>query len=108
MADRFNDDPNRPRPPRAEVEILPPGHSDPRHPDPRRHGAAPGDAQLWMSGHRLTFRAPGPLAMILGLIGLGLVAFAGFVVVLGLFLLWIPVLGALVAGVLLAALLRRR
>ena len=103
MADRFNDDPNRPRPPRAEVEILPPGH-----PDPRRRGAAPGDPQLWMSGHRLTFRAPGPLALILGLLGLGLVAFAGFVVVLGLFLLWIPVLGALVAGVLLAALLRRR
>ena len=46
--------------------------------------------------------------MILGLIGLGLVAVAGLVIVLGLFLLWIPVLGALVAGVLLAALLRRR
>lgn len=103
MADRFNDDPNRPRPPRAEVEILPPGH-----PDPRRRGEASDTAQLWVSGHRLTFQAPGPFAVILGLLGLGLVAVVGLVIFLGLFLLWVPVLGALVAGVLLAALLRRR
>jgi hypothetical protein len=86
------------RPPRAEPEILPPEHADPR----RRRG----EPEIWISSHRMSFATPGPFALILGLLGLGALAAVGLVLFVGLFLFWLPIVGALALGLFLAALLR--
>jgi hypothetical protein len=90
--------------PRAEPEIIPPGA-----PDPRRERV---EADLWMSfadasGRRRVYSAkPGPLAIALTLLALGLVTAAALVFFLGLFLLWLPVAGVLVGAAVITALLR--
>jgi hypothetical protein len=93
--DRRDDQPQRPS---AEPEILPPEHAEPRRPG--------GEPSVWVTRHRLVFATPGPFALILGLLGLGALAVIGLVLFLGLFLFWLPVLGALALGLLLAALVR--
>ena len=105
----FPDDPARRRPgpagerPSAEPEIIPPGKSD-EHTRQR-------NSRVWVSvddgrGHRLFFAKPSPWSIALGLLGLGVAAAVVFVVLLGLFVLWLPVAGVLVAAFLVTALLR--
>lgn len=93
----LDDDDARPRPPRTEPEILPPERPE----DRGRAAPHPAFAQ-----QRLVFAAPGPLGVLLALVGLGAIAVIGVVLFLGLVLLWIPVVGALAAGFIIAALLR--
>jgi len=88
-----SDDDRRPR----EGEIIPPD----RDAHPTRQ---PGD--VWVTRHRIYIARPGPFGLLLGLIGLGALAAAGFIAFLGLFLLWLPLLGLIAAGAILSALLR--
>jgi hypothetical protein len=90
--------------PRAEPEIIPPGA-----PDPRQERV---EADAWMSfsdayGRRRIYRAkPGPIAVALTLLALGLFTAAALVFFLGFFLLWLPVAGVLVGAAVVTALLR--
>ncbi len=91
----YHSDDDRPR----EGEIIPPGHAGPRRPRD--------EPQVWVGRNTRVFIAPvGPWALILGLLGLGAIAVVGAVVFLGLFLLWLPLIGLVAAGAILAALLR--
>jgi hypothetical protein len=92
-----SDDDRRPR----EVEILPPEHN--RGDDPWRSRAA---GPVWMSQRRIYIARPGPFGLILGLLGLATLLAAGFFVFLGLFVLWLPLLGLLAVGAVLSAVLR--
>ena len=93
-----SDDDNR-RP--QKVEIIPPGEADRDDPWHRRE-----EGPVWTSRQRIYIAHPGPLGMILGLLGLGALFAVGVVVFLGLFVLWLPLLGLIAAGAILAALFR--
>jgi hypothetical protein len=90
--------------PRAEPEIIPPGAPDPRETRARSH--------IWIAveetpeGRRIHVRKPGPLTIVLTLLAIGLFTAAALVLFLGLFLLWLPVAGVLVAAAVVTALLR--
>lgn len=84
--------------PRAEPEIIPPGQSY----DPER-GQSYIDP---MTGERVYVAKIGPLGMFLIALGLGLVFVAILVFLVGAFLLWIPVVGLLIAAGLVAGVLR--
>jgi hypothetical protein len=62
--------------------------------------------EFWVRGQRIVITRPGPLAMVLGLLALGALVAVGAVLFLGFFLLLIPAIGVMVAGFILAALLR--
>jgi hypothetical protein len=87
-----SDDDRRPR----EVEIIPPGQ-DPHPRNPR---------EVWVGRHRVYVVKPGPLGLIVGLLGLGALVALGFIAFLGLFLLWLPILGVIAVGAILSAFLR--
>lgn len=88
-----SDDDRKPR----EVEIIPPGQ-DPR---PARK-----QDEIWVARHRVYVVRPGPFGMALGLLGLLALAGIGVIAFLGLFLLWLPLLGLIAAGAILSAFLR--
>ncbi|HUB97949.1 MAG TPA: hypothetical protein VL993_18640 [Stellaceae bacterium] len=90
-------DPPPPRPPKSEPEILPPERADPRRPEPDR---------VWVAQHRIVFTRPGPLQLVLGFLVLAAVLAVGAFTLLGLFLLSLPVMGAAIIVVIVAALLR--
>ncbi len=90
-----NDHPQRPR---HEPEIIPPG----------RDGGTEGDASaIWIrieerdGLRRVYFKRPGPFAILIGLMAVGLVAAVVLALLVGVVLIWIP----LVVGVILLALL---
>jgi hypothetical protein len=90
-----SDDDRRPR----EGEIIPPGHDGPRAPRE--------EPQVWVTRQSRVFIArPSPWALMLGLFGLGALVLAGVVLLLGLFLLWLPVIGIIAAAAILTALFR--
>ncbi len=91
-----DDDDRRP----GEIEIIPPGR--PRRDDPRGRE----DGPVWVSRQRIYIARPGPFGMLLGLVGLAALLAVGFLVFLGLFVLWLPLLGILAVGVILSAFLR--
>jgi hypothetical protein len=91
--------------PRSEPEIIPAGRDE--HP-PR------GPVGVWMrvderdGVRRVVIGHPGPTAIILGLLFLGLIAGIAFLALAGFLLIWIPLV---IAGILLAfasAAIRRR
>ena len=96
MPSMWNDERDRPRPPVAEPEIIPPDHRDPR----RR----PED-QLYMR-QRVFVAQPGPVGTLLALVGLVAFAATGILLFLGLFFFLLPALGVMLAAFVLAALLR--
>ncbi len=85
-------------PPRAEPEIIPPGQSY----DPER-GQSYIDP---LTGQRVYVAKIGPFGMFLLALMLGLVIIAVLVFMVGAFLLWIPVVGLLLAAGLVAGVLR--
>lgn len=92
-----------PEKPRAEPEIIPPD----RH---SRHSGR-NDAPIWMSFgrnrfDRLYIAKPGPLTVILALLVLGLVVLATLVVLLGAFLVWLPVTLLVVTALILSGIVR--
>jgi hypothetical protein len=88
------DDENQPRQPVAEPEILPPSGVRQRR-----------DDELW-ARQRVFIAKPGPLGAVLAFLALGAFAAVGVLLFLGLFLFMLPVVGAMVAAFLIAALLR--
>jgi hypothetical protein len=98
-----NDDRNRPERPRNEPEIIPPGRARAREEVSavflridERDGV-----------RRVYLRRPGPFAIVLGLLALGLVAAAVFLLLAGIVLIWVPVVVAGLLVALLAVTLRR-
>jgi hypothetical protein len=88
------DDGNRPRPPVAELEILPPGRAAPKRED-----------EVWVR-QRVFIAKPSPFGAALALLALAAFAAAGVLLFLGLFFFLLPVLGVMAAAGLLVALLR--
>lgn len=106
MPHNLDQDRDRPRRPAVEPEILPPGQPDPRRP----RGHAHDSAQIWASvdaggGQRIFIAKPGPFAFILALLGVGAAVAIVLLLLLGLFVLWLPIIGTVVAGVILLRLL---
>lgn len=92
-----------PEAPRAEPEIIPP--------DRARGRRTSEEARIWVSvagrsGRRVYFAKPGPLAMILTLLLLGIIAAAAAIILLGAFLIWVPVVVVLAIALVLSGLVR--
>ena len=91
-----------PEPPRAAPEIIPPGG----------RGARPNGAGVFLyvdkdgTTRRATFRAPGPFVIILALLVIGLIAAVILVALLGLVLIWIPVVVIMIAALVLSGTVR--
>ena len=101
MTQRSTDEPEQPR---SEPEIIPPGRAfrsrrSERGPEPR----AAFEARLY---ERVYLARPRPLAILLAVLGLGAVAAALVVFVLGTVLVALPLIGTIVAVALVAGLLR--
>ncbi|NVO16819.1 MAG: hypothetical protein HXX10_22575 [Rhodoplanes sp.] len=91
---------NRSERPRAEPEIIPPGAPDPRRPGAQPgHNAGPEDFSgtvfitVDQDGrtHYTKIEPPGPFAVAMGLIVLGVIVGAILLVALGMVLFWVPV-----------------
>ena len=88
--------------PRSEPEIIPPGHDDPW---------LRGGSRAWYfrgsgGSGRVYLTRLGPLSTFLLVAAIGLVAALLLIVLLGAFLIWIPILGLLVAAAILSAVIR--
>jgi uncharacterized protein YqhQ len=85
----------RPERPRSEPEIIPPG----------RRGARDEFSSVFISVderdgvRRVTIKHPGPFAIVLSLLALGLIIAVIFLLLAGIVLVWVPIV---VAGLLLA------
>jgi hypothetical protein len=92
-----------PERPRAEPEIIPPPY--------RRTRADGADVFVYVDEHghtrRATFKLPGPFAIILALLIIGLIAAVVLVALLGLVLIWIPIVLIMIGMLVLAAPIRR-
>jgi hypothetical protein len=99
---------NEPTRPRVEPEIIPPDRSSRQ--DRSRSGRA--TSGLWASvetqeGARVYVAKPGPLGMILAAVGIGIVLGMTLLALLGVFLLSLPVIGAIIAALILSTVIRR-
>ena len=100
----MNDVPNPPpEKPSVEPEILPPERG--------RKRAAGDEARVWVAGstqgtQRIFIARPGPVSIFLAVLLLAAVAVVVLVVLLGVFLIWIPVAALIVTVLVLSALLR--
>ena len=93
-------DRNVPEQPRSEPEIIPPGRA--RSGDNSRIFVAIDNG----SGGRMYIARPGPFTIILALLIVGLIAAVILVALLGIVLIWIPVVVVLIAAAFLSASLR--
>ena len=87
--------------PRNEPEIIPPGY----------RGQPPGGGVFIYvdedgNTRRATFKAPGPLVIITVLLVVGLIAAIVLVALLGLVLIWIPVVVVMIAALVLSGTIR--
>lgn len=106
MPHNLDQDHDRPRRPTVEPEILPPGQPDPR----RAEGRVRDRAQIWTSvdtggSQRIFIAKPSLFAFILALLGFGTAVAVMLLLLLGLVVLWLPIVGAIVGGVILLRLL---
>jgi len=88
---------------RPEIEIIPPSEQERRQAD--------GRSRVWIwaddaRGARVYFKQPGPFTVLLTFLALAGLVGAGLVVFLGLFLLWLPLLGAVLAVAIVSGMLR--
>jgi len=100
MGERSASAPERPS---SEPEILPPDHGG-------RWSARRGSG-IWIAvdtpdGRRTAFAQPGPLSVFVGALVLCVIAALVFLFLLGALLIWIPVLVAVIAILLLSGLMR--
>ena len=91
---------SRPARPRYEPEIIPPAHE-------RAESGVFVFVDRYGHARRFAFRPPGPLAIVIALVLLGVVAAAGLVMLLGFVLLWIPAVIALIVAFAFAGYIRR-
>jgi hypothetical protein len=93
-------DDSRPERPRYEPEVIPPLHE-----------RADSGVFVFVDRHgntrRVTFRPPGPVAVMIALALFGVAAAAGLIMLLGFVLVWIPAIIALIAVLALASYVRR-
>jgi len=89
-------DDGRARRPVTEPEIIPPDRAD-----PQRRTTGP----IWVR-QRVFVAPPGPMGIAMGLVALAALVGVGFVALLGFFVLALPLVGAMVAAFILAAMLR--
>jgi CHASE2 domain-containing sensor protein len=86
----------------VEPEVIPPGRPDPA----RRRGVT----RIWIAvgsrDGRIHVGRPGPLGIAIALLLLGLVAAATLALLIGVFLIWIPVVGVVLAALLLRGMIR--
>ena len=94
-----------PQYPRAEPEVIPPGY---RHGGPRSGGGPGVFVYVDRDGNtrRATFKAPGPFVIILALLIVGLIAAVVLVALLGLVLIWIPVVVVMIVALVLSGTIR--
>jgi hypothetical protein len=90
----------RPERPRYEPEIIPPLRE-------RTDGGVFVFVDRYGNTRRVTFRPPGPLAVIIALALFGVAAAAGLLMLLGFVLVWIPAIAALIAVLALVGYFRR-
>jgi hypothetical protein len=87
--------------PRHEPEIIPPGY---------RGQGRDGGVFIYVDEHgntrRATFKAPGPFFIIVVLLTVGLIAAIAMVALLGLVLIWIPVVVVMIAALVLSGTIR--
>jgi hypothetical protein len=101
MVNNSRDGEGAPRRPVAEPEILPPDRA--QEPSDRTQEMR---ADQFFVRQRVFIAPPGPLGAVLAFVALAAIAASGVLLFLGLFLFLLPVVGAMVAGFLIAALLR--
>jgi hypothetical protein len=95
-----------PERPRAEPEIIPPDRSG-RESDWRQQTWRPQVSFGSGQTHRIYIGRPGPLGLILLMLIVGIIVAVILLVVLGAFLIWIPILALLVLAGAVFRLLRR-
>jgi hypothetical protein len=91
----FSDD-GRARRPVTEPEIIPPDRAGPQRQTPE---------PMWVR-QRVFVARPGPMGIAMGLVALAALVGIGFVALLGFVVLALPLVGAMVAAFILAAMLR--
>ncbi|MDB5407412.1 MAG: hypothetical protein JWL84_2324 [Rhodospirillales bacterium] len=99
---------SEPTRPRSEPEIIPPDRSA----RPERTRSRRAESKLWASvgsqeGARVYIAKPGPLGIILGAVAVGAVLGMTLLALVGAFLFSLPVIGAIVAALVLSTLIRR-
>jgi hypothetical protein len=99
---------SEPTRPHSEPEIIPPDRSSRPGADRARRGRS----KLWASvdgqdNGRIYIAKPGSLGMILAAVGIGAVLGMTLLALLGAFLFTLPVIGAIVAALILSSLIRR-
>lgn len=105
MPNETDHDRNGPRRPISEPEILMPGEPDPRphrQPDEARLDQARARAAFYsVGGQRIFIAQPSPWTMILALLGVGVAVGLVLMLLVGFVVMALPVIGAVVAGVIL-------
>jgi hypothetical protein len=98
----MSDRPPYDRDSRADPEIIPPG--EPVHLRPRR------ETRIWISrggqGGEIRFRKPGLLGIIAGALVAGLVCAVALAILASVVLIWIPLVGLIVAALILTGIMR--
>jgi hypothetical protein len=99
----------RPKPeaekPRSEPEIIPPDHAGRRS----AHGSS--RARIFVDTHgteRVFIATPGPLGIILVALIAGILSAVLLILLLGAFLIWVPLVVFFVAGAIVSGILRRK
>jgi hypothetical protein len=88
----------KPEMPRFEPEIIPPTH------DGKRPDGWSGAEKIYV--RQATFRAPGPLSIILVLLAVGLIASVILLLLVGFVLVWVPVVAFALAALIFAGVVR--
>jgi hypothetical protein len=91
----------QPETPRSEPEIIPPMRGG----RPGDWFEVPGDETFRF--RQATFRAPGPLGIIVALLVIGTIAAVVLLLILGAVLVWVPVAALVIVALLLAGTVRR-
>lgn len=99
----------RPKPqaeePRSEPEIIPPDHTS------RRSAHTSSQPRLYVDSHgteRIYIATPGPLGIILVGLVAGILSAVLLILLLGAFLIWVPLVVFLIAGAVVSGILRRK
>jgi hypothetical protein len=96
-----------PERPRSEPEIIPPDDPRGRSPFGTPFGTPWGSARGWSSGTQRVYVARiGPFGFALAALAVAIIAALVFLLVLGAFVILVPLVGLLLAGVVLASMLR--
>jgi hypothetical protein len=91
--------------PRSEPEIIPPDRAG------RRSENASSRARIFVNSHgteRIYVATPGPLGIILVALVAGILSAVLLILLLGAFLIWVPLLAFFIAGAVVAGILRRK